>query len=254
MDIPQAVIGGAGLADRTRRSTWPARMDLAQSLTGLVLVLFMWGHMFFVSSILLGKEAMWTITKLFEGYFFFGRSYPGIVSFVVAGVIALVAVHAFLALRKFPANYAQYATFRGHMRVMQHSDTSLWWWQVLTGFALFFLASAHLYVMLSNPGRIGPYESADRVWSDTYWPLYVFLLLAVEMHAGIGLYRLAVKWGVASGPDANATRKRLKTVKWLITAFFLALGFTTLAAYMKIGAEHASQYGQPYKPAAEAAK
>jgi len=33
--------------------------------------------MFFVSSILLGKDAMWTITKLFEGYFFFGVAYPG---------------------------------------------------------------------------------------------------------------------------------------------------------------------------------
>ena len=27
---------------------------------------------------------MWTITKFFEGYFFFGRSYPWIVSIVVA--------------------------------------------------------------------------------------------------------------------------------------------------------------------------
>ncbi len=46
-----------------------------------------------------------------------------------------------LALRKFPANYAQYATFRGHMRELQHEDTTLWMWQVVTGFALFFLAS-----------------------------------------------------------------------------------------------------------------
>ena len=50
----------------------------------------MWGHMFFVSSILISKDAMWTITKFFEGYFFFGRSYPVIVSVVVAGVIALL--------------------------------------------------------------------------------------------------------------------------------------------------------------------
>ena len=58
---------------------------------------------------------------------------------------------------------------------------------------------------------IGPFESADRVWSYRWWPLYILLLLAVEIHGGVGLYRLAVKWGVLAGPDAAATRKRLKT-------------------------------------------
>ena len=35
------VIAGVGLADRPRKSHWPARMDLAQSATGLLLGLFM---------------------------------------------------------------------------------------------------------------------------------------------------------------------------------------------------------------------
>ena len=98
-----------------RASLAPARLDFLQSASGLALGLFMWGHMFFVSSILLGKDAMWTITKLFEGYFFFGRAYPGIVSFVVACVIVLFVAHAFLALRKFPIDYRQYRLFRTHM-------------------------------------------------------------------------------------------------------------------------------------------
>ena len=83
--------------------------------------------------------------------------------------------------------------------MMQHEDTTLWFWQVFTGFALFFLASVHLYIMLTRPDRIGPYESADRVWSEHLWPLYILLLLAVELHGGIGLYRLAVKWGSFAG-------------------------------------------------------
>src|SRR6187549_3344916 len=102
------VIAGAGLAVRTQASRWPARLDLAQSLSGLLLVLFMWGHMFFVSSILLGKDAMWTVAKFFEGYFVFGRSYPAIVSVVVALVLALVVAHAVLAVRKLPGGYRQY--------------------------------------------------------------------------------------------------------------------------------------------------
>jgi fumarate reductase subunit C len=244
-----SIVAGVGLAGAARKSRWPARLDLLQSGSGLILALFMWGHMFFVSTILIGKDAMWTVTKFFEGYFFFGRSYPAIVSVVVAAVIALLVLHAFLALRKFPINYRQFSTFRSHMRMMRHDDTTLWAWQAFTGFALFFLAAPHLYVMLTRPELIGPFESADRVWTGNYWPLYVLLLLAVELHGGIGLYRLAVKWGWFEGTDPAATRRRLKTLKWALTAFFLVLGFATLAAYIKIGIEHAPQYGQPYVPA-----
>jgi fumarate reductase subunit C len=248
MQRSSPLIAGVGLVDRSRKSRWPARLDLTQSATGLALVLFMWGHMFFVSSILLGKDAMWTITRFFEGYFFFGASYPWIVSIVVSAVIALIVVHAVLATRKFPGNYRELTAFRGHMRMINHEDTTLWFWQVFTGFAMFFLASVHLYVMLARPDRIGPYESSDRVWSDHFWPLYILLLLAVELHGGIGLYRLCVKWGWLAGDDPNATRRRLKRTKWAITVFFLALGFATLAAYIKIGIEHRDHYGERYIP------
>lgn len=243
-------ISGVGLADARAKSVWPARLDWTQSASGLLVALFMWAHMFFVSSILVSEQAMWTITKMFEGYFVFGRSYPGIVSGVVAAVTGLIVLHAALAVRKFPINWRQFRTFRSHMKMMRHEDTTLWFWQVFTGFALFFLATIHLYVMLTRPHLIGPYESSDRVWSDRYWPLYILLLLAVEFHGGIGLYRLAVKWGWFAGRDPNAMRTRLKKLKWALTGFFLVLGFATLAAYIKIGIEHAPHYGQPYVPAA----
>ena len=233
----------------TRKSRWPARLDWLQSVSGLILALFMWGHMFFVSSILLGKDAMWTVAKFFEGYFFFGQSLPWMVSIVVAVIFALVIGHALLAVRKFPINYGQYRSFRDHANTLKHSDTNLWWWQVVTGFALFFMASIHLYTMLTRPDRIGPFESADRVWSDHFWPLYLVLLFVVELHGGIGLYRLAVKWGWFAGSDPNATRARLKSLKWALTAFFLVLGLATLAAYIKIGREHAPQAGERYTPA-----
>ena len=243
------LIAGIGRTDPGRKSIWPARLDLAQSASGLLLALFMWAHMAFVSSILLGKDAMWTVTKLFEGYFVFGHSYPWIVSTAVAVVIALLVCHALLAVRKFPINYGQFSTFRRHMRMLQHEDTTLWFWQVVTGFALFFLASVHLYIMLTRPDRIGPFESADRVWSDHFWPLYIVLLLTVEVHGGVGLYRLAVKWGWLASENANAQRRRLKLAKWALTGFFLVLGVATLAAYIKIGIEHRDRYGEHYLPA-----
>jgi fumarate reductase subunit C len=224
-------------------------MDLAQSLSGLLLGLFMWGHMAFVSSILISKDAMWIVTKVFEGYFFFGRSFPVLVSFVVAGVAALIVLHAFLAMRKFPASARQYGVFDEHRKTLGHGDTTLWWVQVVTGFALFFLAFPHLFQMLMHPADIGPYGSADRMWSARWWPLYLVLLFCVELHAGIGLYRLAVKWGWFQGDDPNASRARLKRLKWVLTVFLLALGLATLAAYMRIGREHADRVGEVYTPA-----
>jgi fumarate reductase subunit C len=74
------------------------------------------------------------------------------------------------------------------------------------------------------------------------------LLFCVELHGGVGLYRLAVKWGWFEGDDPNRTRVLLKRLKWGITVFFLLLGLLTLAAYMKIGYEHRDRAGERYIP------
>ncbi len=244
------LIAATGIAAKFHKSRVPAWLDLLQSATGLFLVAFLWLHMFFVASILLGKEAMYVVARFFEGYYFFGKSYPIIVSIVAAVVFAIFVLHAALAMRKFPINYRQYRIFREHKNMLRHTDTSLWFVQVYTGFAMFFLGSVHLYIMLTQADQIGPYASADRVWSEWMWPLYLLLLLAVEFHGAIGLYRLAVKWGWFEASEIDQTRARLKRVKWVITAFFLTLGLLTLAAYIKIGIEHQDQAGERYRPAA----
>jgi fumarate reductase subunit C len=134
------------------------------------------------------------------------------------------------------------------MAMMRHEDTSLWYWQVVTGFAMFFLASVHLYQMMMHPEAIGPWQSADRVWSGLWWPLYLVLLFAVELHGGIGLYRLAVKWGWFEGKDPAASRKNLKLLKWALSAFFIVLGLVTLAAYIKIGMGRDARIGKEFVP------
>jgi succinate dehydrogenase subunit C len=243
------VMSGVAAPARQRKSRWPARMDLTQSLSGLALGLFMWGHMFFVSTILLGNDAMWIVAKAFEGYFVFGRSYPWLVSIVVGSVAALIVLHAFLAMRKFPANWRQYHAFGEQRRMLRHEDTTLWWVQVLTGFALFFLAFPHLYQMFMHPADIGPFQSGGRFFDGRWWPLYLVLLFAVELHGGIGLYRLAVKWGWLQGDDPDVGRARLKRLKWVLTVFFIVLGLATFAAYMKIGRDLQGQPGAVYTPA-----
>lgn len=214
-----------------KKSKLPARLDFIQSATGLFLGLFMIAHMFFVSSILLGNEIMYKVTKFFEGSMFFKEEQPIIVSFVAIIVIVAFVVHAFLALRKFPINMQQFRIFKTHKELMKHSDTSLWWIQAMTGFALFFLASVHLFVVLTQPATIGPNASGYRFVHQHFWILYIFLLFAVELHASIGLYRLCVKWGWFE----NLGLETLRNIKKGMSVFFIALGLLTFGAYVKIG-------------------
>lgn len=227
---------------------WPARLDLLQSLSGLVLALFLVAHMFFVATILISHELFYNVARFFEAGWLFGEPQPALVSMVAAGVTGLLVAHAWLAMRKIPAGYRQYHAFSAHRRRLRHGDTSLWWLQVMTGFALFFLTTIHLYDMVSQPQLIGPYESADRVWTGGMWPIYLALLFTAEVHGGIGLYRLAVKWGWFVGDDANAGRRRLRHIRHAFSAFFITLGLVTLLAYIDLGRAHADRAGERYLP------
>jgi len=250
MKSDHLLLHGPGLAGYARKSRWPAKLDIAQGVSGLLLAIFMWVHMLFVSSILISKDAMYTVTKAFEGLYLFGEARPWLVSLVVAVVLLLFVLHAALAMRKFPSGYQQFKTFMAHQRQLQHGDTGLWFVQVVTGFALLFLGSAHLVFMLANPDQIGPYQTADRVWGGM-WPIYLVLLFAVELHGGIGLYRLAVKWNwFQSERGDGVSRTTLRRVMWGIIVGLISLGLVTLAVEMDNGYQHREQAGERYRPVA----
>ncbi|RXJ56498.1 fumarate reductase cytochrome b subunit [Candidatus Marinarcus aquaticus] len=240
--------GYIGTTVERKKSRVPAKLDYIQSATGLILGLFMWGHMFMVASILVSKDFMYAVTKFFEASFIFDGGNPLLVSILALVIFIIFITHAAMGMRKLPGNFKQYQVMKAHANNMGHEDTKLWFTQAFTGFAMFFLGSIHLYIIMTNSDAIGPYASADRVWSEWMWPLYILLLLAVELHGTIGLYRLCVKWGWFDGNDPKASRARLKKIKKILTVFFLVLGFATLAAYMKIGMEHADRAGERYNP------
>lgn len=243
--------GFLGTSVEGKKSRVPAKLDYIQSATGLFLGLFMWGHMFFVATILISKDFMYTITKMFEGSFFLSTPQPAIVSAIVLFVFAVFIVHAMLGMRKLPTTFRQYQVYKTHAGMMKHDDTTMWFTQAFTGFAMFFLGSAHLLMMAVQSDKIGPFGSSMRMYGDTMWPFYLLLLLAVEFHGGIGLYRLCVKWGWFEGANAKESRKNLKKVKWAVTTFFLVLGLLTLAAYVKYGYEYSHGLVDKYKSTAQ---
>jgi fumarate reductase subunit C len=124
----------------------------------------------------------------------------------------------------------------------------LWMVQVVSGLVLMLLASIHLYEMLMHPADIGPYASADRVVSGQMWLLDLVLIFAAEVHGGVGLYRLILKWDWF---NSTGHRQRLRWIIGALVGFYLLLGLFTFAAYVKIGLEHRPDAGQRYVPSWE---
>lgn len=225
----------------------PARLDFLQSLTGLILAVFIMGHILFEASILVSHEMMYRVTIMFEGYYFFGETYPSIISFLAAAIFVVFILHAGLAMRKFPASYKQYKTIHEHTQRMKHEDSSLWLIQVITGFMMFFIGSVHLYIMMTQPSNIGPYASSSRIVDEMMGPLYFMLLLSVVSHAFIGLYRLALKWGFMEGKQSEISRKRFKYLMKIMIAAYIFIGLASLAKYTYIGVTHDFSDGVKYK-------
>ena len=226
----------AGVQSDGRKSRLPAKLDFIQSVTGTFLAVFMVGHMIFVSSILISKEFMNSIAKFMEMPAIFGDN-PIAVTFAAAFIFIVFIIHAAVALRKFPGNYRQYKISITHAHLMNHTDTRMWFVQVFTGFSMFFLGSVHLYIIMTHP-EITADISAERMSTEWMAPLYLLLLLAVEFHGAIGLYRVALKWGWFLGDNPKKGRKKLKFYKHALTIFMLTLGILSLLAFIKIGMEN----------------
>lgn len=225
----------------------PARLDFIQSVTGLILALFIFGHILFEASILISNEMMYKVTIMFEGYYFFGETYPGIISFLAAAIFVIFIVHSATALRKFPASYRKYKIMKNHTLQMKHEDTTLWMVQVITGFIMFFIGSVHLYIMMTQPSNIGPYASSSRVVDEFMGPLYLVLLISVVFHAFVGLYRLALKWGFMEGKNTKISRARFKLIMKTMVLLYLLIGTFSLAKYTYLGVTNDYSDGQRYK-------
>ncbi|MDH3839802.1 MAG: hypothetical protein OES78_06655 [Chromatiales bacterium] len=221
-----------------RRQVW---YEIASGASGFLLALFMWGHMLLVGSILLGAKGFNWIAGILEHYF--------IAQPTVIVVLVLFLVHAVMASRKIPAQLKERkalirlsrdlksntknapAMQTGNERFQPHLDSMLWIWQVRTGMIILVLASFHLLLITADvihatfAGEQGieAARSMARV-GDGLWVVYAILVVCVEFHASVGLYRLAVKWGFGSGLGRETLHRIERVLLWL----FLGLGIVVL--------------------------
>jgi fumarate reductase subunit C len=112
-----------------------------------------------------------------------------------------------------------------------HIESMLWIWQVRTGMVILVLGSFHLILIavdIFTPlyGNQAGLESATTMArvSAGLWLPYALLLLCVEFHAGVGLYRLAIKWGAG----VFLSRKILHRIERFLFWTILGLGTVTL--------------------------
>jgi fumarate reductase subunit C len=212
-----------------RPTTYASRQlfyELVSGSSGLLLALFMWGHMVLVGSILTGSRGFDWVAVFLEDYYL---AQP-----IVPVILVLFLVHAVLASRKIPAQLEERRKMIELGRGLKqsdgfapHTESVLWIWQVRTGMIVLVLGSFHLVLLgldLLTPlygERVGieSLTSMERVRAGLWLP-YGILLVCVEFHASIGLYRLAVKWGAGQRLSRNAMRAIDHVLLW----FFLGLG------------------------------
>jgi len=215
--------------------------ELVSGASGLMLALFMWGHMILVGSILTGERGFDWLAGMLEDYY--------IAQPTVLAVLALFVVHAALASRKIPAQLRERrrmielgkglahagrdrpATASAISPLQSHIESRLWIWQVRTGMVVLVLGSFHVILLgfdvltplFGDHRGIEALTSMARVRAGLWLP-YAILLLCVEFHASVGLYRLAVKWGVGQA----LSRQTIHGIERVLLWFFLGLGVIVL--------------------------
>jgi fumarate reductase subunit C len=195
-----------------------AYLDWMQMLTGAALILFMWCHLILVSSILIGPGAMNALAWFFE------TTYMA----QVGGPLIFLAflVHFVLAARKIPFKTAEQRVMWANARRLRHTDTWLWIVQAATAMGILIMGGIHMWVVLTNL-PITAAKSAARIQTGFWFVFYLFLLPMVELHVGIGFYRILVKWGFLDRPG----RKTIKRKENMLTGIFIAVGLLSLLRY-----------------------
>ena len=94
---------------------------------------------------------------------------------------------------------------------------------------ILIMGAIHIWTILINL-PITAAKSASHVQSG-YWLVFDLILLPmVEVHAGIGLYRIAVKWGIIK----RRWRKPFKIFVIIITAIFITIGLITITRFLTL--------------------
>lgn len=194
-------------------------LDWAQMLSGLGLIAFMWTHLLLMGSVLLSPALMDRLAKLLED--------SGVAQVGGPLVFVLFVAHFALAVRKIPLRPEDQKLLLGHAALIHHADTWLWVAQAATAVGILAMGAFHMWSVLTNL-PINALKVAETLHSNKWW-LAFYLLLAplAHVHLGLGLYRIAVKWGFAD----RAQRKGLKRFVKALILVSIGISLMTLSRF-----------------------
>ena len=195
-------------------ATTTTRLDFAQAVSGVVLILFLWAHLFLVGSVIISPKIM-----NFIGWFF-EVTYMAQIGGPI--VFLLMLAHFVIAARKMPFKAGEWCLFWHHAVRLRHKDTWMWIVQVVTALVILVLASIHMYTVLTTL-PITAETSAARVRGG-WLPFYLVLLPLAELHVGVGFYRLGVKYGYIT----RSNRSKWQRGENIMMIGFVAIGLLTL--------------------------
>jgi fumarate reductase subunit C len=195
-----------------------AYLDFLQMMTGVVLILFMWSHMILVASINLGAGRMNSLAKFLEDTYMAQTGGPMIA--------AIFLIHFVLAARKLPFRSTEQKAIWEHSQRLHHLDTWLWVVQAGTAMIILIMGSIHIWSVLTNL-PITAAKSAARIQGGYWLVFYMILLPMIELHVGIGFYRIGVKWGIIT----RSNRPFYKRFENMLTLIFLLIGAVTLYTF-----------------------
>ncbi|MDY0040374.1 MAG: succinate dehydrogenase/fumarate reductase cytochrome b subunit [Desulforhabdus sp.] len=195
-----------------------AYLDFVQMLTGVVLIFFMWSHMILVASINLGSGVMNAIAGSLEETYLAQLGGP---------LIALIfLLHFILAARKLPFKYTEQKAMWQHSLRLNHLDTWLWVVQAATAMVILIMGSIHMWTVLTNL-PITAAKSAARIQGGWWLAFYLILLPMIELHVGIGFYRIGVKWGWIK----RTNRRFFQGIEKKLTLTFIVIGLISLFTF-----------------------
>lgn len=203
------------MTDRNVPDSPRNRLDFLQAASGALLALFVCVHLLLEGTVVLSPSLTNGIAWFMEAIFVAQLSAPIIV--------LLVLFHFYVAARKMPFRAGELGIFVRHSRTLREPDTALWLVQVFTAIIILAGAFFHVYsVMTDLPISVA--RSAARLHAGGL-AFYIVFLPCVILHTGIGVYRIAVKYGICTSATRQVWRKRI----WIVMACYFVLGCLALA-------------------------
>ncbi|MGV8074914.1 MAG: succinate dehydrogenase/fumarate reductase cytochrome b subunit [Syntrophobacteraceae bacterium] len=200
-------------------------LDVIQLLTGAALIIFIYMHSLLEATINLGAGVMDHVAGFLEDTYMAQMGLP------IIGLIFLV--HFVVAARKMPFKSREQAVIWRHSLRLNHFDTYLWLIQAGTAMVILILGSIHMWTVLAD-FPIKAAKSASRIQGGWWYLFFLVLIPMVQLHLGVGLYRIGVKWGWIKRDN----RVSIKGIVTKVTLAFIILGFVTVTNYFFFVAAH----------------